>query len=139
MPNSRKNQREKAAAHEPPPTLGAILRSAREARGIPIEMAAHHTRIRASRLREMEADDLSHLPPAYARYFVNHYAGYLKVPQAAIRGFLPEADAFGVDGYQYIANAASDSPEPHRPRPRRTHKSALRAALALAAVLLVLG
>lgn len=142
MARNKKNRLAPAGPATPPPTLGAILRGAREARGIPIEMAAHATKIRASRLKELEADDLSGLPPAYRRYFVTHYAKYLQVPIERIRDYLPEADAFGVDGYTYLENAASEISEPEAAAPRRNPRrrpSSLRAALALLGLLLALG
>lgn len=122
-----------------PTTLGAILREAREKKGIPIEMAAHHTRIRASRLWEIEADDLTHIPPSYARLILRHYSEYLGIPLSNIRDFLPEGDAFGVDGYQYIANAASDSPVPEPPRRGKAKSSALRTMAWAVLILLILG
>jgi cytoskeletal protein RodZ len=91
-------------------TLGSLFRAAREALGIPIEEAAHRTRIRVARLREIEADDLSQLPPAYARMFLRDYARYLHLDEGLIEERLPEAGEFGIEGYQYIRNAPAVSP-----------------------------
>jgi cytoskeletal protein RodZ len=99
---------------------------AREARGIPIEQAAHETRIRLKCLRELEADDLSHLSPAYARMFIVDYAKYLGVPTASIKSHLPDVGDFGTEGYQYIQNTASPDPEVVRlPTVRRSKSRAL--------------
>jgi len=118
------------AAHA---TLGALFRSRREALGFPVERAAHETKIRAARLKDLEADDLSRIQPAYARMFVRDYARYLKIPDSEISPYLPDAGAFGVEGYEYIRNAPgnlrSDHIHPPRP-PRSRRKVVLRIALA---------
>jgi cytoskeletal protein RodZ len=119
-------------------TLGRLFRGAREARGIPVERAAHETRIRAACLRDLERDDHSQMSPAYARLFVRDYARYLDLREEDIRPYLPEAGVFGVDGYAYLRNTSG--PGPHVPRhrvPRRTRRKAIfaaAAALILAAI-----
>lgn len=84
-------------------SLGRILSSRREERGIPLEAAARATRIRARRLQDLENDDLSQFShPSYARLFMQDYARYLGVPLADIRPFLPEAGSYGGEGYEYL-------------------------------------
>lgn len=87
-------------------SLGGMLAFARESRGIPIEQAARETRIRVGRLREIEADNLDRLSPGYTRLFVLDYARYLQVPETAIRPFLPQVNAFGVQGCGYLRRAS---------------------------------
>jgi cytoskeleton protein RodZ len=84
-------------------SLGAQLAAAREERNLPLEKAAHDTRIRAQRLREIENDDLSHFPhPSYARMFLIDYAKYLGIPLSDIRDLLPASGVAGSEGYQYL-------------------------------------
>jgi len=90
-------------------TLGAFLLSVREERGLPIEQAAHDTRIRAQRLREIENDDLSHFShPSYARLFLVDYAKYLGVPFQEIRSLLPDVGECGSEGYQYLQDVPGE-------------------------------
>lgn len=121
-------------------TLGQRLAAARKSRGIELERAAHETRIRAQRLRELEADDYSHCPhPSYARMFLRDYAKYLGVPLAEIREALPEFGSCGAEGYQYLEELSGESlaaPAVQRLKPRRRILplvAALAAALVLAA------
>jgi transcriptional regulator with XRE-family HTH domain len=84
-------------------SLGAILLTAREGRGLAVEQAARDTRIRAQRLREIENDDFSHFPhPSYARLFLVDYAKYLGIPFQDIRRHLPDFGECGSEGYQYL-------------------------------------
>ncbi len=117
-------------------TLGAMFTFAREAKGIPLEQAAHETRIRLKCLKELESDDLTHLSPAYARLFIVDYSRYLGVSAASIKTHLPDVGDFGTQGYQYIQNAAGPSPDAIRPPAAPRSKS--RALLILCAILLAL-
>lgn len=104
-------------------TLGQRLAAAREMKGLEIEKAAHDTRMRAQRLRELEADDYSRCPhPSYARMFLKDYAKYLGIPLAEIKDLLPETGECGAGGYQYIDELSGDSlpvPAVRRLKPRR--------------------
>jgi len=104
-------------------SLGAFLSGVRQEKGISIEQAAHDTRIRPQRLREMESDDFSHFShPSYSRMFLMDYAKYLGVPLAKIRHFLPEGGACGAAGYDYLQNLPEKEvpvPRVHRPFQRR--------------------
>jgi transcriptional regulator with XRE-family HTH domain len=92
-------------------SLGALLSEERAHRGIALERAAKDTRMRAQRLREIEADDLSHFSsPSYARLFVLAYARYLGVPHTKIEGWLPEPGACGSEGFQYLSVFGYDYP-----------------------------
>jgi cytoskeleton protein RodZ len=104
-------------------SLGRRLAAAREAKGLEIEKAAHDTRIRLQRLKDLEADDYSRFPhPSYARMFLADYAKYLGIPAADIRSLLPESGDCGAGGYHYIDTLGaepSEEPVARRMRPRR--------------------
>jgi len=103
----------KTAAHEGQLMLsiGALLASEREKRGIPVEKAAKETRMRPARLRDIEGDDLSHFTnPSYARMFIIAYAKYLGIPMKTIRDHLPDRGESGTEGYQYISTSTEDLP-----------------------------
>lgn len=102
-------------------TIGAVLTLARTQKGLPLEKAAHDTRIRTQRLREIESDDFSQFShPNYARLFMMDYAKYLGVPVASIRGLLPERGECGAEGYQYLQDNPSEAVlTPMRLAPRR--------------------
>lgn len=118
-------------------TLGAQLAAAREARGLPLEKAAHETRIRVQRLREIENDDLSHFShPSYARMFLIDYAKYLGISVSEIRDFLPAPGACGSEGYQYLQESEERVVyRPIRPTRQRRLIPALIGAVALIACL----
>lgn len=89
-------------------SIGALLATERERRGIPVEKAAKETRMRPQRIRDMESDDLSHFTnPSYARMFIIAYAKYLDIPMQTIRDHLPDRGEPGSEGYQYM-NAEPD-------------------------------
>jgi len=117
-------------------TLGDILRQAREKKGIPVEQAAHETRIRANLLREFEADDFSHLAPGYVRMFVTDYAKYLGLPETAVKRHLPDSGVCGVEGYQYLKSGVQSGriSVAVRPPPVRSRLSALVTALIIVAL-----
>lgn len=118
-------------------TLGAQFAAAREARGLPLEKAAHETRIRVQRLREIENDDLSHFShPSYARMFLIDYAKYLGIPVNEIRDFLPAPGVCGTEGYQYLQESEERVVyRPIRPARQRRLVPALVGAMALIACL----
>lgn len=100
--------------------IGSTLAAARERRGLPIEQAARDTRIRVSRLKEIESDDLSQfVHPSYARMFLIDYAKYLGVPFSEIRDLLPDRGECGAEGYQYLQNIPERKENPARPNHRR--------------------
>ena len=58
--------------------IGTTLKAERERRGLALDDAAEATRIRATLLAAIEADEFDRLPgPTYARGFVRAYAEYL--------------------------------------------------------------
>jgi cytoskeletal protein RodZ len=123
-------------------SIGALLASEREKRGIPVERAAKETRMRPQRIRDMEADDLSHFTnPSYARMFLIAYAKYLGIPMQTIREHLPDRGEPGTEGYQYIHAAAEELPS-LRPdlatRPLKRNR-ALQALIVVTAVVVLAG
>lgn len=62
------------------PSLGQILREAREKKGVSIPDVSHATRIKIEYLEKMEADQFDKLiAPAYAKSFLRMYSQYLKL------------------------------------------------------------
>jgi len=104
-------------------TLGGVFVFVRESKGIPLDQAAHETRIRIQCLRELEEDNLAHLSPGYARLFIMDYARYLGVPMNTIKDKLPEVGEFGTQGYEYIKNAPGPATEAIRAPKVRIKKS----------------
>jgi cytoskeletal protein RodZ len=123
-------------------SIGALLASEREKRGIPVERAAKETRMRPQRIRDMEADDLSHFTnPSYARMFLIAYAKYLGIPMQTIREHLPDRGEPGTEGYQYIHAATEELPSLRAnltSRPIKRH-GALTALLAITAAVVLGG
>jgi cytoskeletal protein RodZ len=92
-------------------SIGALLAAEREKRGIPVERAAKETRMRPQRIRDMEADDLSHFTnPSYARMFIIAYAKYLGIPMRTINAHLPDRGESATEGYQYISTSTEHLP-----------------------------
>jgi cytoskeletal protein RodZ len=96
-------------------SIGALLATERQKRGIAVEKAAKETRMRPQRIRDMENDDLSHFTnPSYARMFLIAYAKYLDIPMPTIREYLPDRGESGTEDYHYITAAAHDLPSLRR-------------------------
>ncbi|MEO6847852.1 MAG: helix-turn-helix domain-containing protein [Chthoniobacterales bacterium] len=92
-----------------PLSLGAMLAEAREERGISIEQAARETKIRLSRLKEMERDDISQfVHPSYARLFLRDYAKYLGISRATVEEYLPELGECSSEGMEYLEGYANE-------------------------------
>jgi cytoskeletal protein RodZ len=120
-------------------SIGALLASEREKRGIPVEKAAKETRMRAQRIRDMEADDLSQFTnPSYARMFIIAYAKYLGISMKTILEHLPDRGEPGTDGYQYTSSPPEELPALRRNLVSRPlHRSLWLPILGLAAFLLI--
>lgn len=75
--------------------VGALLRDARERRGLSVEGLAQITRIRASVLRAIESDALDALPPSiFLRGFLRAYAREVGLdPEETVRGYLRQFEA----------------------------------------------
>jgi len=117
-------------------SLGSRLAAARKARNLPIEKAAHDTRIRVQRLREIEHDDFSQFShPSYARMFLTDYARYLGLEVEVIKPLLPAPGACGAAGYQYL----EEGPRTYvRKKIRPARQRRLITGLIVAAVVILL-
>ena len=93
--------------------LGRKFQEARKARNLSLEEAARLTRIRQSRLAEIEADDFSNFPSlAYAKGFLQIYGKFLEVDVSPYLDAFETSGHLTVDGYSYL----QDSPAPKAPR-----------------------
>src|SRR3954468_12570417 len=74
-------------------TLGAALRAAREAAGLTVEQVSADTRIRATLVRDLEADRFASSGGAvYARGHVKSIASTLKVDAAPLLALFDKAE-----------------------------------------------
>ncbi|MBV9010111.1 MAG: helix-turn-helix domain-containing protein [Verrucomicrobia bacterium] len=93
--------------------LGEKFQAARQARGLSLDEAARLTKIRQSRLAELEADDFSNFPSlAYAKGFLQIYGKFLDIDVSPYLDAFETSEHITVDGYSYL----QDNPVP---RPRR--------------------
>lgn len=77
-------------------TFGAVLREARERRGIDVQSVARQMRVRADIIRAIENNDFTRMPPrGYAKNMVATYARIVGVNQTTItRMYLEAANAY---------------------------------------------
>ena len=100
--------------------LGRKFQEARKARNLSLEEAARLTRIRQSRLAEIEADDFSNFPSlAYAKGFLQIYGKFLEVDVSPYLDAFETSGHITVDGYSYL----QDSPAPKAPRTHVTRRN----------------
>src|SRR6267143_3771233 len=93
--------------------LGRKFQEARKARNLSLEEAARLTRIRQSRLAEIEADDFSNFPSlAYAKGFLLIYGKFLEVDVTPYLDAFETSGEVSVDGYSYLQDAPSTAPPP---------------------------
>jgi len=97
--------------------LGKKFQDARIARGLTLDEAARLTKIRPSRLAEIEADDFSQFPSlAYAKGLLQIYGKFLDVDVTPYLDVFETPQQVTVDGYSYL----QDQPAP---KPRRIRSS----------------
>ena len=90
------------------PSVGQILRDAREAQGITLEDAAVRLRLMQRQVEAMETDDFESLdPPVFARGFVRNYARLLGLAPEALLARMQGAPAEPAE----VSHAAP--PPPH--------------------------
>jgi len=95
--------------------LGKKFRDARVARGFTLDEAARMTKIRPSRLAEIEADDFSQFPSlAYAKGFLLIYGKFLDVDVSEYMDAFETSSQMTVDGYSYL----QETPAPKQRRER---------------------
>src|ERR1700738_1389091 len=98
--------------------LGKKFQEAPIARGLTLDEAARLTKIRPSRLAEIEADDFSQFPSlAYAKGFLLIYGKYLNVHVSPYLDVFETSREVTVDGYSYLQD--QPAPKPRRVRPTR--------------------
>jgi cytoskeletal protein RodZ len=100
--------------------LGKKFQEARLARGLTLDEAARLTKIRPSRLAEIEADDFSQFPSlAYAKGFLQIYGKFLDVDVTPyLDAFETSSQQMTVDGYAYLQDQPAPKPRRIRARPR---------------------
>lgn len=101
--------------------LGKKLQEARLRKKISIEEASRVTKIRASRLQEIENEDFSSFSSlAYAKGFLLIYGKYLEVDVTPYLDAFETSREVSVDGYSYLQEAPDTAPLPVvRRQPRR--------------------
>src|SRR5205814_9332798 len=99
--------------------LGKKFQDARLARGLTLDEAARLTKIRPSRLAEIEVDDFSQFPSlAYAKGFLQIYGKFLDVDVAPYLDAFETSQQMTVDGYSYLQDQPAPQPRRIRARPR---------------------
>jgi len=110
--------------------LGKKFQEARLARGLTLDEAARMTKIRPSRLAEIEADDFSQFPSlAYAKGFLLIYGKFLDVDVTPYLDTFETSSQVTVDGYSYLQESPVPKLRRTRPaptRPVRSSRSSLR-------------
>src|SRR2546423_2400140 len=91
--------------------LGKKFQEARIAKQLTIEEAARLTKIRPSRLAEIEADDFSQFPSlAYAKGFLLIYGKFLDVDVTPYLEAFEGSSNVTVDGYSYLQETPAPKP-----------------------------
>ena len=99
--------------------LGKKFQEARQARSLSLDDAARLTKIRPSRLAEIEADDFSQFPSlAYAKGFLQIYGKFLDVDVSPYLDAFEGSSQVTVDGYSYLQDQPAPKPQRVRSRPR---------------------
>jgi cytoskeletal protein RodZ len=101
--------------------LGKKFQEARLAKRLTVEEAARMTKIRPTRLAEIEADDFSQFPSlAYAKGFLLIYGKFLDVDVTPYLEAFESSSNVTIDGYSYLqegpAPRPARSPIVHAPR-----------------------
>lgn len=118
--------------------LGEKFRGARLARKLTLDEAARMTKIRPSRLAEIEADDFSNFPSlAYAKGFLLIYGKFLDVDVTSYLEAFETSNAVTVDGYSYLQDNPAPKPPPTVIRAPKNKTSLL--PLLIGIVVLVVG
>jgi cytoskeletal protein RodZ len=94
-------------------SLGQKLQQARLAKKITIEEASRVTKIRPSRIQEIEAEDFSSFSSlAYAKGFLLIYGKFLDVDVTPYLEAFETSSQVSVDGYSYLQDAPNVTPPP---------------------------
>lgn len=109
-------------------TIGQNLRAARESAGLTLLDVAHHTRIPANRLQQLEDDNLAAFGSmAYARSFLKSYSRFLNVDASGALEELPAPVLGGPSDYRYLTDTQGPWIE-KRERPQRRREPLTRSA-----------
>ena len=93
--------------------LGKKLQQARLAKHISLEEASRVTKIRPSRIEEIEAEDFSSFPSlAYAKGFLLIYGKFLEVDVTPYLEAFETSNRVTVDGYSYLQDTTGPAPPP---------------------------
>src|SRR3989454_10147732 len=91
--------------------LGKKFQEARRARNLTLDEASRMTKIRPSRLAEIEADDFSQFPSlAYAKGFLLIYSKFLDVDVTPYMEAFETSKHVTVDGYSYLQDNPAPAP-----------------------------
>jgi cytoskeletal protein RodZ len=100
--------------------LGKKFQEARQARNLTLDEAARMTKIRPTRLAEIEADDFSQFPSlAYAKGFLLIYGKFLDVDVTPYLDAFEDSERMTVDGYSYLQENRPERPVSAPVVPRR--------------------
>jgi cytoskeleton protein RodZ len=100
--------------------LGKKFQEARQARNLTLDEAARMTKIRPTRLAEIEADDFSQFPSlAYAKGFLLIYGKFLDVDVTPYLDAFEDSGRVTVDGYSYLQENRPTKPVSTPAIPRR--------------------
>jgi cytoskeletal protein RodZ len=100
--------------------LGKKFQEARQARNLTLDEAARMTKIRPTRLAEIEADDFSQFPSlAYAKGFLLIYGKFLDVDVTPYLDAFEDSERVTVDGYSYLQENRPEKPVSAPVVPRR--------------------
>lgn len=126
--------------------LGKKFQEARLARKLTLDEASRMTKIRPSRLAEIEADDFSQFPSlAYAKGFILIYGKFLDVDVTPYMEAFEGSEAVTVDGYSYLQDNPAPKPARTRVVPHRSSSSSSEGGptslmpLVIGIVLLIIG
>jgi cytoskeleton protein RodZ len=118
-------------------SLGKKLQEARLRKNISLEDAARVTKIRASRLQDIEAENFSNFSSlAYAKGFLLIYGKYLEVDVTPYLDAFETSREVSVDGYAYLQDPPSAAPPPRVRRQRAKRPALLPFIIALGVLVL---
>ena len=99
--------------------VGKKLQQARLAKNITLEEASRATKIRPSRLAEIEDEDFSNFPSlAYGKGFLLIYGKFLDVDVTPYLEAFETSKHVTVDGYSYLQDNPAGASRPMAPRPQ---------------------
>ncbi len=117
--------------------LGEKLKQARLARNVTLEEASRITKIRPSRIAEIEQEDFSSFASlAYAKGFLLIYGKFLEVDVSPYLDAFEISDRVTVDGYSYLQDSGPTAPPPIVRRQQRKSPSFLPFIVAVAVLVI---